>query len=349
MGFSYEYLNRVANSTPPYRGTVNRFPLWKRSDLRRYFFTATENGETVFDIGYGHTWNREELPPDEGAAAVASGDPSVYEYNPYHNNGEPTYIRHTKIRNIIGRVRADNTIEFTADALDQGDRYFISQLSYSGYVNNDSRRGGVIFSKSVNRTATQIYPICRGVRYENESFTPKGNFEVVLRTVKRGVARDLVASHEKFFKVSEAMASALIGESVWMDTAHNIAMDYIPEHKNEYFIRQDETKKILDKAVGLMNDAPLDAMVLFAIAHNVRSMRGVLLDNRSAHRMHDDAMLVCGKVKRLVTKDLYLRHPDMFVDRIYTGGHVFPQSSWGVRVFLDGQEKEQYGYSATKS
>lgn len=330
---TYDRLERVSHSNPPYRGTVNRFPLYTRKENTKYFLVREEDGQKVFDIVYGQRWDAVSITEEEfnnpNAARVYS-----------HNNN---YFKYVAKPNIMGTVRFagddahNGQFHFTAKSYGQGERGFLSQ-GYSGWFSTDSRRGGMLLTKrdyQAGRTKT-MYPIYSGMKVDARTMNPLTPHEVVINYVDRKKSKHLVKEYENFFKVSEVMLKSLTMDAVF-DTAKQL-LDEVHTNHGEV---------LLHEAKDRIKTAPLDAFLLYCMGYGVgRLMYQVKYpQSRGFHGMSGSDIAygeLFMNVKRKITKEIYLANPDVFKEVKYEYGQEYPASDWGTKVFVNGQEMMQY-------
>jgi hypothetical protein len=284
-----------------------------------------DNGEKVFDLVYGIDWvtrdiTKEEFDERQGVRC--------YQQHTYDENGNRTptlvYKMYENRHNVIGTVRPDDTFEFTKESYGQGERMYLSGF-VSGFFLTDSRRGGMIYK----RGTLEMLPIWKGMRVHlgMGKLLPTEPCEVQILHVDRKAAKDLIAKYEHFFKVSEVML-----KSINDDQFFQLAKEVLGEKPNE--------KDMAQKAMEIMNDAPLDAFVMFAWAHDIDRMRfRMKYQNAMECSPYEDFYM---KTKRKVTKEIYLDNTDVFVPKTYPMGEVFPANDWGTTILVNGKVMEQY-------
>ena len=338
--FSYKRLLDISNSVPPYRGFANRFPIGSRKHNNKYFLKREEDGQIVFDIVYGESWKYDEISKEEYVRGLLENRQIYgrgrkqrnlrkiyYKYRAWdHKTGQHskafTYTRRTRDHNIHGVVRPDNTFEFTKKHYWQGDRCFLSQNS-AGYFVTDSRRGGLIFR---THNLQMVLPIWTGMRVDCESMKPTTPFKVVISHVNRKSSKELISRYETMFKVSEAMLKSMNLTTLW-DTGKELA---------------DALSNSTEKAESLVNEAPLDAFLSYALAFNTHHFAYKV---RSEHSRSYETDEYCANLftptKRAITEHIYKRHPEILKPIEYEGGKNFPACKWGVKVIVDGKEVSQ--------
>jgi hypothetical protein len=325
INLSYARLNRISLSEKPYRGSTNRFPLYGRKHNTKYFLTDEENGEVIFKVMYGWQYSRKSITAEEYAVLKKDGK------NVYHDKVENTYLLWYRTPCEIGVVRSDDTFEFTAigGGYYQGARKFLSDASH-GYFNNDSRRGGMVFSSAMHG----FYPIHKGMRVDTKTMKPTKDITIIGKSVDRKASKKLMAKHQDFFKIAETMCKAMTLES-WLDTAKTIYLDHDIEDKG--------SKEILILAEAMKSSAPLDALVLYALGMDINGFRWKIKSPSSWHH-HKDAIETFNAMKARLCKQIYKENENIFKTVTYEAGKVYPPNEWGYTLMVDGVEVEQYGH-----
>lgn len=337
----YDWLMKITNKQPPYRGTQNRFPLAARSNIRYYFLAETEGDQKVFDICYGYTYKAIPVSAEAAEVIRAKGD-TVHAVD----GGLMYYER---ISNRLLRVRPDHTVEFIKDAYAQGERYFLSKFVW-GKFTNDSRRGGVIF---IDRSRNKIMPIYQGLRL-NMDMTTVNDVRVTIYSINRKKSRELVKRYERFFKVSETMLLAITDKDVWAKTVHEIANDHLADLttvKRRRIIGGERMdfghESVKDKAHSLMDSSPLDAFVLFGLYYNLHLVRSVADEGKFPQWIYRgynfESFFNSGK--RRIVKDIYKASPEVFVPHTIKAGEHYKPTDWGVYIVDNGVSVEQCGYT----
>lgn len=306
-GLNYSRLRAITNSVPHFRGNENRFPLGNRRENRKYFLVREEDGQKVFDIVYGQRWERNE--------ELELGNPGAFTARP----------------RIVGTVRPDNSFEFTEDSYSQGDNKFFTNAFDRGWFASDSRRGGMVYYERWD--GGLFHPIYEGMRVDATTMQALAPYEVVLRHVDRKKSKDVIQMYERFFKVSEVMLKNMTMGMV-LDVVRDLG------GRDGYFLKS-TTVDCIAEAERLMDEAPLDAFVLYCVGLNVGrltyQMRWGSRDEQDS--AHEKLFM---SLKRKLTKEIYRAHGGIFKDTTYEQGKKYPTSDWGVRIIVDGKEVEQY-------
>lgn len=352
---NYARLLEVSNTVPPYRGNVNRFPIGNRKQNNKYFLRRDEDGQTVFDIVYGETWHTTDIDRLEyirlkleerkfkKTMGVGRRDTYVMKFHKYGQvDGkwislkECEYHRRDRGHNIMGTVRPDNSFEFTKSRYWQGDRCFLSQHS-AGWFSTDSRRGGLVFAFDMSSHESVFHPIWKGMRVNCDTMEAVTPYEVVIHHIDRKAGKGLLSKYEHMFKVSEVMLKAMDLNSI-----NSTCMDIVDgifgvgKHK-EHISREKEYKEHAEK---LIEDAPLDALLLFNLAYDVKHV-GYRMRYGMNNHTDDTPENIFMATKRKIAKEIYKKSPEILKEVSCVGGKRYPACDWGVKIVVNGQQVEQ--------
>lgn len=354
--FEYKVLDQITESTNPYRGTKNKYPIANRKQSHKYFTSDYLDGEKVFRIFYGRTYQAVYLPSDEIVAqARARGE---YVHQP---EGGMAYYHEIK-PNEVGIVRPDNTFEFTTKSLHQGLCMFINDF-IEGWVYRSSRHGGYVYNVSIKNCTEQVFhPVFKGMRFglgENKDVHEVSKYRLTGRSVNRKESKQLMSKYSDMFKVSEIMAKTMKPEDFVMtaievvNTAYSI--DLLKANNSYFHMEQEKHNEVLMRAEEQVSFAPLDSLILFGNRLDV--------DGLQFHRLYHQAKNITGNtstgyyayysrlldplnaveaVKRKLSKLLYERNPEVMKVRELEAGKRYPQSDWGFTITVNGKEVEQY-------
>lgn len=355
--FEYKVLDQITQSTNPYRGTKNKYPIANRKQSYKYFISDYLDGEQVYRIFYGRTYQTVDLYRDEEVAqARARG-----EYVNQREDGSHYY--HEVMPNEVGIVRPDNTFEFTTKSLHQGLCMFINDF-IGGWVYRSSRHGGYVYRASIkNHTEEVFHPVFKGIRLglgENKDVHELSKYRLTGRSVNRKESRQLMNKYADMFKVSEIMAKTMRPEDFVMTAVEVVNeaydIDLINMPSSYHHVGDEKKNCILTKAEEEVNSKPLDSLLLFGSQLNV--------DGLQMHRLFHQAKLITGNtgvggylsyysrlldplntveaIKRKLSKVLYERTPDVMNVRELEAGKPYKQSDWGFTITVNGKEVEQY-------
>ena len=330
---TWDRLTNITKTAKPYRGTTNRFPIGDRRHNTKDFVSEERNGEQVYVIRYGHSWKEHQHTKEEFLASPST----IHERN---NNGESTYISYTTIPRELGIVRSDNTFEFTNRGYGQGDNIIMSGWS-CGWFFRSSRHGGMVFKSS-----GLFHPIFKGMKVNCDTMMPAegSEYQVVGKRVSRKDAKEFLVRYADFYQVNEVMLKAT-DYKTYMATALEI-MNENNLTSDSWCLPSEGKEKLVSFAEANLNTAPMDAGIAFALAYDVSDMyRRVRAQNGSGYSYYDreiELETVFSNMKRKLNKELYRRNPSVMKLTNYVPNEVYPPSEWGVDVYVNGVEVEQY-------
>ena len=334
----YEALLEQTRKELPYRGTHNRFPVGSRKQSNKYFLTDERDGESIARVIYGE--RRQYTAISKELHDHLRGKINVNVITRGGSPTEPNYYRIDTVPNELGIVREDNTFEFTAHHLNQGENNILTKWSY-GYFNTSARHGGVVHSG-----LKVFHPIWQGARFsmdnDGKSYKP---YQVFGLAVRRKEAKDHFKSYEKFFTVAKTMSLAMEWE-VFRRTAIEVIDEHITgfnwDNLHGWFDpkRQDE---FLAAGKSLQDTSPLDAYILYLCGYNYNALNRIHTNKNFSGWERDFSMasLYLGFHRRL-TQDIYRATPELFKEVEYEAGKGFPANNWGIKVLVDGQQVKQY-------
>lgn len=337
MRFSYEALRHRTLTTPPYRGSQNRFPLESRTSNRKVFLVRQEDGVDVYDIVYGLRWDRVEITKEQYDALQGV---DCHKYPIYDDKGKPIpdmfeYHQYHKRFNVLGTVRPDNTFEFNKEYYHQGERTVLSGWA-RGVFSNDSRRGGMVYN---NYHTKEFHPIWKGMRVHCETMLPTTPYEIFIYHVDRKKSKDVIAKYAHFFKVSEVMLKNMNVKTLFEVTKDVVQQTFDKDITTTYDINK---KQCVEAAEKLIDDAPLDAFALYALAYEVGRINYRIRwteISREEMSAHDEFYT---QLKRTMSKEIYRDNPTVFKQVKCESGRRIPATDWGALVYVDGKQVEQY-------
>ena len=332
----YEALLEQTRKELPYRGTHNRFPVGSRKQSNKYFLTEERNGESIARVIYGERRQYNAISEEEhdhlrgkiNANVIKRGSPE-----------EPVYYRIDTVPNELGIVREDNTFEFTAHHLNQGENNILTKWSY-GYFNTSARHGGVVHSG-----LKVFHPIWHGARFSmddnGKAYKP---YQVFGLAVKRKEAKDHFKSYEKFFTVSKTMALAMEWE-----TFRRTAIEVIDEHITGFdwnnlhgWFDPKRQEEFLAAGKSLQDTAPLDAYILYVCGFSYNILNRINTGKNYAWEKDSTMDKIYLNFHRRITQDIYKSTPELFKEVEYEGSKGFPANNWGIKVLVDGLQVKQY-------
>jgi len=320
-GLSYARLEQITKTTLPYRGTTDRYPVGNRRHNHKNFYVKEENGVKVFDVTYGTRHKSHHCTKEQFDAMEATGASHIYKYE-YSDRIE--YLRYEVVPFRIGTVYPEEYFQFNGDSYyGQGDRSFLSDCT-NGWFLNDSRRGGMMWTFG-RKADYRCVPIFKGMRVSTaDNFETLDDYVVVGKKVNRKVGKDLLGGYERFYKISETMCKAVDRDAFLV-----IAKEVIEENKDKYF----------EAAEALREQAPLDAMILYAVALDIGKITQQI--NQPSWYQSEPHDIFCN-LKRHLNKQLYKEHPEVFIPVHYGKGEAYPPSVWGYEVMVNGEVQQQY-------
>ena len=332
----YEALLEQTRKELPYRGTHNRFPVGSRKQSNKYFLTDERDGESIARVIYGERrqYNviskemHDHLKGKINANVIERGSPE-----------ERVYYRIDTVPNELGIVREDNTFEFTAHHLNQGENNILTKWSY-GYFNTSARHGGVVHSG-----LRVFHPVWQGARFSmddnGKAYKP---YQVFGLAVKRKEAKDHFKSYEKFFTVSKTMALAMEWE-----TFRRTAIEVIDEHITGFdwnnlhgWFDPKRQEEFLAAGKSLQDTAPLDAYILYVCGFSYNILNRINTGKNYAWEKDSTMDKIYLNFHRRITQDIYRSTPELFKEVEYEGSKGFPANNWGIKVLVDGQQVKQY-------
>jgi hypothetical protein len=322
-GLSYARLEQITKVEKPYRGTTDRYPVGNRRHNHKNFFVREENGVKVFDVTYGtrhksHYHTKEEF---DAMGGETSNNNNIFKYD-YGDRIE--YIRYEVVPFRVGTVYPEEYFQFNGEYYyGQGDRAFLSGCT-NGWFSNDSRKGGMVWTFG-EREYYRCIPIFKNMRISTkDNFEVLDDYAVVGKKVNRKVGKDILAGYEAFYKTTETMCKAMPRE-LFLETAKEV----IEENKDKYF----------EAAEARRDQAPLDAMILYAMALDVGKIeQQITHPNWYQAEPHE---IFCN-LKRSMNKRIYKEHSEVFISVRYGKGEKYPASIWGYEVEVNGEIVQQY-------
>jgi hypothetical protein len=332
-------LTEITKTQKPFRGTTNRFPIGKRTHNTKCFYLEERNGEKVYVITYGHDHTTHFHTEEEYKAS-----PSTIHYREWADEGQKyaSYVPHPR---EMGIVRSDNTFEFTGNSYGQGENMLLTQWSLGTFFRS-SRHGGMVYRQ--NYSDPLFHPIFKGMRVYCDTMRPveSSQYKIVGRRVSRKDANEFLKKYEDFYTINETMFKAMEWGS-FIDTVIDIGVQNgLDFEKNWYLTREDHTR-LLEFANKSLNDAPLDSCVSFLLAYDIKNMysnaRGHTDPKRSSYYAREIELdVLFSNLKRKLNKELYSKNPTVMKPIEHEAGKYYPPSEWGVEIYVDGKEVEQY-------
>ena len=332
-------LTEITKTQKPYRGTTNRFPIGKRTHNTKCFYLEERNGEKVYVITYGHS-HKAHIHTEEEYKA----NPSVIHHREWADEGQK-YVSYTPIPCEIGIVRSDNTFEFTGTNYGQGDNMLLSQWSMGTFFRS-SRHGGMVYRQ--NYSDPLFHPIFKGMRVYCDDMKVHESSEYTLtgRRVSRKDANEFLKQYEDFYTINETMFKAMEWKS-FMDTVLDVSSQMGIDYEKNWYMANEDKCRLLEFANKSLNDAPLDSCVCFLLAYDIKNMyanaRGNANPSKGNYYAREHQLdVLFSNLKRKLNKELYSKNPTVMKPIEHEAGKYYPPSEWGVEVYVDGKEVEQY-------
>lgn len=335
---NYEFLQQLHKSVKPYRGS-NRYPMWDRGHRHKYMIPVVENGKTEYHVCYYWKYDKTLISETEYDAIQ---DPDIkQEYSLYgaDNKNNPVYYKQERVPNVLAIVREDNTIEFVANYLGQGDRYYLTQLS-RGHFWSDVRRGGVLYRDiSMARTV----PIFKNLRIHADTLKTyeHNTYEIVSRRVDRAKAKKAMQEYSEPLKTAEVMFKVMSKESFYMLVhEENLAVSDVMadvhwQDRNEKYMKLGVDKIKTDEVAGsilLMLGSYNSGLAWRAQRY---AQEGITFGNDSEAIQYYEMMT--SQFKRVV----YIGS-QAFFEEVYKVGERLPSSRWSIDFLINGEKTSGY-------
>jgi len=332
----WDRLTNISKTQKPFRGTTNRFPIDKRTHNTKCFYVEERNGEQVYVITYGFRHNEHYHTKAEYEA-----NPSRIHHRQWEEDESKMYVSYTPVPRELGIVRSDNTFEFTAPYYGQGDNQIMSMWS-RGYFSRSSRHGGMVYGER----GSLFHPIFKGMRLNCNTMMPAegSEYKVVGKRVSRKDAKEFLSGYDDFYKVNEVMFKAMEYKN-FMDTVADVA-EQVNAKFDSWCLDSDVRRNLYKFFEDNKDTAPLDACCAFVLADDIQNMYRRVREHvkqQASYRMEDlELQNLFDNVKRRLNKELYRKNPQCMKLTEYTPYQYYAPSEWGVEVYVNGNEVEQY-------
>jgi hypothetical protein len=183
----------------------------------------------------------------------------------------------------------------------------------------------------------QFHPIWKGLRVNCDTMEAVTPYEVVIHHVDRKSGKGLLSKYEHMFKVSEVMLKAMDLGSI-NNTCIDIVDGILGGDKHKEHVGRH--KEYIEHAEKLINDAPLDALLLFTLAYEVRHV-GYRMRYGMNNHTDDTPENIFMATKRKIAREVYKENPDILKEVSCGSGKRYPACDWGVKVMVNGQQVEQ--------
>lgn len=343
LGLSWNRLTDITKNEKPYRGSDNRYPVANRRHNTKCFYVEELNGERVYRVTYGNTYDRIECTKEDYDA-----DPQnvrVYEMA----DGTKEYARYLTKPSTLGIVRSDNTFEFTGSYYGQGDNQIMTSWS-KGLLYQSTRHGGMIYREGnpwdKGKGVTLFHPIFKNMRLHIDTMKPHESsvYKVVGKKVNRKMGNEFLKRYETFYSVNEAMLKTMEWKG-FLETAIDVVKPYIDDTDNRWWMSAEQKEALLKFANENIDVAPLDAGVAFMCAYEIhnlyRRVRSAMEDQKY-WGSDTDPVSYYANLKRKLNKELYRTHPEVMTLVEHDMGCPYPASEWGIDIYVNGKEVQQY-------
>ena len=356
MNIRYSNLEQIVKTVKPYRGT-QQYPThgnyYRNGSHRGKMFTVDEiDGEKVFRIHYGNSWNKvvvlesmiEELKKT-GIKNIQSEKRYEWVNGGYKETDEVENYYYNVVPCEIGIVRPDDTLEITAEEnLGQGGRYYLEHyLIGYGRVYTDCRRGGVLLS--TYKGSRYDFPLFEGIRINLETSMPcnDGVLKVFKNRIDRKEAKKLMANYKDMFDVSKVMLSQM-SETVFTETVVDIFTEHgiVIKEKDKPAPREMKHEEVIALADKLRIEGNhFDSAIMYAYAYDVAHISWRMRYYINGHYVFNPEHFM--NINRVISKRIYLdKKPFKVKELVY--GEPMPSSEWGYSVSLNGEEVKRYRY-----
>ena len=343
IGLSWDRLTDITKSEKPYRGSDNRYPVGNRRHNTKCFYAEELDGERVYRVTYGMTHDRidctkEQYDADPENVRVAEDI-----------DGTKVYFRYAIKPSTLGIVRSDNTFEFTGSYYGQGCNQIMTSWS-KGIFYQSTRHGGMIYREGnpwdKGEGITLFHPIFKGMRLHIDTMKPHWSsiYQVVGKKVNRKLGNEFLKRYETFYSVNEAMLKTMESKG-FEETAVDVMKPYIDEKDRRWWMSTEQKEALLKFADENIDVAPLDAGIAFMCAYEIHNLfRRVVsaTHNEKFWGADTEPASYFANLKRKLNKELYRTNPEVMTLVEHTMNHPYPASDWGVDIYVNGKEVEQY-------
>lgn len=343
---NYTRLTQITNVQKPYRGTTDRYPVGDRRHNTKDFVVDTLDGDTIYRVRYGFHYDRIYHTKEQYLEDQKNGGNNIYCYEHEENEAEK-YMSYRRRPFELGIVRPDNTFEFTMDTSSgQGGNIIMSSWS-EGFFSRSVRHGGMIYRQGYYDNPSVFHPIFKGLRLNIEDMKAHYtcHYTTVARRVDRSKAKEFLKPYEDFFKITETMVTAMEGKDI-KGIATELLEELNLETKQYWNPYGDMYDTLVQTAESYMKDRPIDSMLMFSMAYDINGLYRQARDAKDKQKYYTNSTIdpdsLYTNFRRRLGKELYSKCDDVFTKIEYRHNEPYPESTWGVSVFLDGKEVQQY-------
>ena len=361
---SYDRLKDITKTQKPYRGTTNKYPIDKRTASYKYFTVQKEGDDDVYHISYYEVHDHVEVTKEEYVDLNAKGI-KTSTYTPY----QETVARYFRVNiepNLLGIVRPDNTFEYVKAHVNPNHNVGYGQgenILLSTWLQADQRRsgsqGGVIIGRwkpdtsyrtPMNERYEAFHPVFKGLRINMRDFSihPSCHYKTTSKKVNRKAGKELLKGYETFYTVCETMLTPMEYKTFIEVAVDVIKESGIPQESlDNYYTSLEDTKFLSETADRIKDDAPLDAFIMFSVAYDINGMwQRVRNVGKNNYWTSNNAEMFLPKlfvsVRRVLNKQFYKKNPSVLTEVDNKMGEYYPPCAWGVDLFVNGVEVNQY-------
>jgi len=337
---NYEFLKNIHTHIKPYRGS-DRYPMWDRAHRHKYMIpVTTDDGKTEYHVCYYWCWDKKILDEAEYLAIQDDAERQKYTLLETRVDGSKIYYAQDKKPHVLAIVRDDNTIEFVAKYLNQGERYYLSQLS-NGQFWSDVRKGGVLYR---DYYVGKTIPIFKNLRIHTDTLKAyEGNkYEVVTRRVDRKKAKQAMQDYAEPMKLAEVMFKAMSKQAFYEIAIEQYNL--VERDKKEF----DTYEKIRDEHIRIGTETLKTdelagcASLILSMPYSGLNWRLSNYINSGTVRTHDDEPIeYFNKMRNYFKKMLYLG-TNAFVEESHNIGDRYPSSIWKVTFLVNDKPSNSY-------
>ena len=340
---NYEQLKAWHRDIKPYRNT-NEIPMWNRRHRGKFMVPREVDGKTEYLICYWYQYTPHDITEAQ-FKALSVAEQKDYSLATRYNPTETIYRKYTREPNVLGIVRDDNTIEFTAKYMGQGDRYFMSQLSRGLYY-RAGNKGGVFYRNYRSRIEQIIF---KGLRINIETLEPHESckYEVVSRTVGRKEAKKALAHVKEPFKIAEVMLKGYSIEN-FLQGVYDMERTVLDEDENTHYgAGSDTLAKLRTAGLNLLSTDEVGGAMLLMLSvpyGRLGSRVHNYVQNGVLHSWYGQVEPIeyFYSMQKQIYKEIYKGCEGVLKERTHLHGEHIPASQWPIDIKLNGEVVESY-------
>lgn len=365
---SYERLSQIVKDTKPYRNAPNRYPLMRRAHGYKCFYVEKDaQGNDEYHISYQYTYVEKAIPEKEAKELIAKNN---WVNNRLLSNGSTEYFLWERHRHILGIVRSDNTFEYTANSLHQGDRMFLTWAN-DGEVVSSVRHGGTIYreyerdlskpqkgyynyrGETIFRTVfwknTVTIPLFKGQRMDICTNKSVINYEVHTPYVNRKRSKEILSEHINDLNFAEIMVKTMSKE-VFISEMQEVYDKVFADMKQRPLSRGSRDSEADERAGNKMlryakenlttnfYESMYAMMMGLGIADSWNIVSGTsYYYSASFLNPHEYFKALKTKLTRQLNID-----KGALDTKVHKPNEVYPSSTWDIKILVDGKEVKCY-------